>query len=197
MSPSTRAQDTRTRLLDAGVQAFLENGFHGTGIKAVLDQVGVPKGSFYNYFDSKEAFGAATVEHYAQRMGERLATARKEASDPLEGLRTFFLEEMRGFEEAKFVGGCLVTNLGAELEGSAICREALATALSRYIGGITSALADAQASGRVRNDLSAGQLARLLVDAWEGAVIRMKIERTLEPLEQCLALVLDRFLIAQ
>ena len=196
MSP-TKTRDTRTRLLDAGIQAFLENGFHGTGIKAVLDAVGVPKGSFYNYFDSKEAFGAATIEHYASKMGARLGEAMAGASDSVEGLRAFFHDEMRDFERSDFVGGCLVANLGGELEASSVCRDALATAQGQYIDGIAAALAQAQEAGLIRKDHSSAELARVFVDAWEGAVIRMKIERTLAPLEQCLALVLDGFLREQ
>jgi TetR/AcrR family transcriptional repressor of nem operon len=69
----------------------------------------------------------------------------------------------------------------------------LAIALRRYIGGITLALAKAQEEGQVRSDLAPETLASLLVDTWEGAVIRMKIERSLEPLEQCLDRLLDGF----
>ena len=121
---------TRQQLLEEGVAAFLKNGYHGTGIKQVLDAVGVPKGSFYNYFDSKEAFGAATIEYYADDLAEKLAAAVVAAPDPLSGLRAFFERLMRDFKKDKFVGGCLVTNLGGELEVSQTCRTSLRAALS-------------------------------------------------------------------
>lgn len=185
--------DTREALLDAGLHAFLEHGYHGTGIKSVLDRVGVPKGSFYNYFESKEAFGAATIAYFADCMGKKMATAMDGAPNALEGLRRFFTEEMRGFEATGFVGGCLVANLGGELEGSDVFRDALGGAMGRYVEGVSAAIARAQSEGVVRSDLSAASLGRLLVDAWEGAVIRMKIERSLAPLEHCLSSLLDGF----
>ena len=188
--------DTRRRLLEAGIRLFLENGYHGTGLKAVLDDVGIPKGSFYNYFDSKDAFGVATISFYADGMGAKLADALAAAADPVAGLRAFFEGEMAQFERSGFVGGCLVANLGGELEASPRLREALAEAFGRYLGGICEAVAAAQGQGLVRGDVAAVELARVLVDAWEGAVIRMKIERSLEPLAACLRHVLGGYLAA-
>lgn len=193
MTRTRSSQDTRERLLEEGVSAFLRQGYHGTGLKQVLDQVGVPKGSFYNYFESKEAFGAATIEHYADCLAAILTAAMRDAPDALSGLRAFFRMQMKAFEEAEYAGGCLVANLGGELEGSPVFRDALSAALHRYITGIAAALQAAQNSGTVRSDIPAGALAQILVDAWEGAVIRMKIERSLAPLEQCLDRLLDGF----
>lgn len=188
-----RVHRTRERLLDEGVAAFLEHGYHGTGIKAVLDRVEVPKGSFYNYFKSKEAFGAAVIAHYADCLGRKMAAALAKSPDPLSGLRTFFHRLMTDFEEADFVGGCLVANLGGELEGSELCREALATAFHGWRDGVCAALVEAQGAGLVRNDIDALELSDMLIEAWEGAVIRMKIERSLEPLEKCIRRLLDDY----
>ncbi len=193
MTRRRHTDDVRVRLLEAGIAAFRDNGFHGTGIKAILDRVGIPKGSFYNYFESKDAFAVAAIEHYARCMGDKLGAALADAPSSIEGVRTFFRAELDAFVKADFVGGCLVANLGAELEGSAPCRAALAAALGGYVGGISTAIARAQEQGGVRSDISADVLGPLLVDAWEGAVIRMKIERSPAPLEQCLEQVLDGF----
>ena len=159
----------------------------------MVDRVGVPKGSFYNYFDSKEAFGAATIEHYADCLDAKLTAAMAAAPDALSGLRAFFERHMREFEAADFVGGCLLGNLGAEFERSPVFRDALSAAAARYRDGITEALRQAQEAGQLRRDIPAEDLAALLIDAWEGAVIRMKIERSLVPLNTCLARLLDGF----
>lgn len=187
------SDDIRERLLEEGVAAFLEHGYHGTGIKEVLDRVRVPKGSFYNYFESKEAFGAAAIRHYAGCMARKLAEALAGSPDALTGLRALFARLMAEFEAAGYVGGCLVANLGGELEGSDVCREALAEAFWDWRGGIQRALRRAQEQGTVRKDIDAGELADILVDAWEGAVIRMKVERSLKPLEQCLKRLVDDY----
>lgn len=187
------SERTRQRLLDEGVAAFLERGYHGTGLKEVLDRVKVPKGSFYNYFESKEAFAVAAIEHYADCFAAKMQQALYAAPDPVTGLRRFFETLMADFEKAGYVGGCLIANLGGELESSDICRATLASAFRGWRDGVTEALRQGQELGLVRGDLDAGVLADLLTEAWEGAVIRMKIERSLEPLRRVLERLLDDY----
>lgn len=188
-----QSHDTHLRLLDEGVAAFLEHGYHGTGLKQVLDRVDVPKGSFYNYFESKEAFGAATIQHFADGVQQLLTSELEKAPDPLTGLRRFFRALMKRYEAADYVGGCLLANLGGELEGSQVCRETLARAFRDWRDDIRDALQRAQKLGQVRNDIAATELADLLVDGWEGAVIRMKMDRSLKPLRRCLHRLLDDY----
>ena len=182
--------NTRQRLLEVGAKAFLYQGYHGTGLKAILDEAGVPKGSFYNYFDSKEDFASATIQHYASCMGGRLERALRGHTSPIAGLRAFFQAEADAFEKVGFIGGCLIANLGAELDDSPICRETLQSSMNEYLQVLTEVVASAQVAREIRNDIEASELASLLSDAWEGAVIRMKVQKSLAPLHQ----VLDRFL---
>ena len=193
MARPRQSESTRQRLLDEGVAAFLEQGYHGTGLKEVLDRVKVPKGSFYNYFESKEAFAAAAIRHYADCFAEKMRLALDDAPDPLTGLHRFFEALMADFEASGFVGGCLIANLGGELEGSDICRETLAGAFRGWRDGVTEALRQGQQLGLVRTDIDAGELADLLTEAWEGAVIRMKIERSLDPLHRVLDRLVDDY----
>jgi len=193
MARPRQSEATRQRLLDEGVAAFLEHGYHGTGLKEVLDRVSVPKGSFYNYFESKEEFAAATIRHYADCLAGKMRQALDTAPDPVTGLRHFFESLMADFESAGYVGGCLIANLGGELEGSDICRETLASTFRGWRDSVTTALRQGQQLGLVRKDIDAVVLADLLTEAWEGAVIRMKIERSLEPLQRVLNRLLDDY----
>ncbi len=187
---------TRQALLEEGLTSFLRQGYHGTGLKAALDRVNVPKGSFYNYFESKEAYAVAVIEHYADCIGRKMAAALADAPDPITGLRRFFEQQMESFAQANYIGGCLVANLGGELEGSEVCRAALARAMTAWRDGVCDALQAAQAAGLARADMPAEDMADLLVEAWEGAVIRMKIERSLAPLQRCVRMLLDGYLKA-
>lgn len=190
--PRSRANpNTRRRLLEEGVAAFLDRGFHGTGIQEVVERVQVPKGSFYNYFPSKEEFGAEAIRFYSESLLERLDQAEADSPDPVSALRTFFESLMEDFQQANYTGGCLMANLGGELEKSDPCRQALAEAFHALRDRFETMLRQAQKEGLVRTDLEATQLADLLIDSWEGAVIRMKVERSLEPLRRCLAWLLD------
>lgn len=193
MARPRRSDDTRQLLVEEGAAGFLTHGYHGTGIKQVLDAVGVPKGSFYNYFDSKESFGRAIIDHHSLCVQRNLAEALGSSADPVAGLRAFFARLMDDFVQAEFTGGCLIANLGGELEGSEVLRESLAGAWHSWRDGVAVALRRAQELGTIRDDIDATELADLLLESWEGAVIRMKIERSLEPLHKCLRRLLDDY----
>ncbi|MGZ8158621.1 MAG: TetR/AcrR family transcriptional regulator, partial [Methylobacter sp.] len=66
MLEPTKKQINRENLLNQGVALLMEQGYHGTGLKEILDAVQIPKGSFYNYFGSKENFGAEVIQHYIE-----------------------------------------------------------------------------------------------------------------------------------
>ncbi len=192
------SHETKTRLLDEGVSSLIEQGYHGTGIKEVLDQVKVPKGSFYNYFESKEHFGAEVIRHYAGQFLVQLdAQLGKPKADALSALKRCFKQMIRSFDESDQACGCLVGNLGAELGASSeLCREAMAEAMDGIQGRFAKVIERAQDQGKVRTDISADDLAEFLLNSWEGALIRMKIENSVGPLRKFCTLVFDNFLQA-
>jgi TetR/AcrR family transcriptional regulator, transcriptional repressor for nem operon len=195
--PTTRssAHLARERLLDSGVDMLTRKGFHGTGLKELLEQENIPKGSFYNYFESKDAFGAAAIAHYAAGLGAALDRSLAATTTPLDGLRLFFEQRMEHFTAEQFLTGCLVANLGAELDDNAVCGSALRSASLQWRSGLAKAIADAQRAGTIRRDLAASEMADLLSDAWEGALIRMRIERTPRPLQRVIARLLDDYFL--
>ena len=74
MAKSIQKELNRENLLNQGVALFMEQGYHGTGLQEILDAVSVPKGSFYNYFGSKEDFGAEVIQHYIDPFIVKLST---------------------------------------------------------------------------------------------------------------------------
>ena len=166
---------------------LMEQGYHGTGIKEVLDAVSIPKGSFYNYFGSKEQFGAEVIAHYIepfiQQVNEHLSATDLDA---LSALRRYFDVLIVELEAKSFQGGCLLGNLMGEIgDTSEVCRQALARSVRRYRDCLKNGLSRAQQEGSVRTDLSAEEMANFLVDAWQGALLRMKIEQSVGPLKNC------------
>ena len=192
------SHETKTRLLDEGVASLIGQGYHGTGIKEVLDHVKVPKGSFYNYFESKEHFGAEVIRHYAGQFFDQFdAQLGNPKADALAALKKCFKQMIRCFDESDQACGCLVGNLGAEVGASSeLCREALAEAMHGIQQRFAQAIKRAQQQGKVRTDISADDLAEFLLNSWEGALIRMKIENSVQPLRKFCTLVLDNFLQA-
>lgn len=194
-----RKQIKREKLLDQGVQMLMEQGYHGTGLKEILDIVQIPKGSFYNYFASKEAFAAEAISHYIEPFIQRLS---KHLDDPelnaLAALKRYYQELIIEVERVGYKGGCLLGNLMGEMgDTSEICRSALISAVERYRNLQLTALLRAQKEGLVRKDLSADSMADLLVNNWQGALLRMKIEQSVQPLQQFVDTLLGDYFINQ
>ena len=87
---TTIPPDTKTHLLDVGYQLIAKKGFTAVGIKQILDTAGVPKGSFYHYFTSKEAFGEAIISHYFVNYKTRLDTIGRRHSSAQQKLYDYF-----------------------------------------------------------------------------------------------------------
>ncbi|QDT39904.1 TetR family transcriptional regulator C-terminal domain-containing protein [Stratiformator vulcanicus] len=189
------SDDKRRELIDRGAQLLLSGGFHGTGLKTLLDDVGVPKGSFYNYFESKEHFGAEVIREVGRRSVEKLRAQVERFRDGISGLRAFFREQIRGYEANPCHGGCLLGAMGNEIAGeSKLCREALAARFCDFEETLAKGIAKAQAAGKVREDLSAEVLGRAIFAAWEGALIRMKVAGSTAPLTEFETVFLKGFL---
>src|SRR5256714_5577969 len=105
-------ETTKNALLDAGRQVFLEKGYNHAGIETILQAAGVPKGSFYYYFASKEDFGLQVLDRFAGDIGANLERCLgDEGLTPLERLRRYFEEVCVRLESRQCRNGCLVGNL--------------------------------------------------------------------------------------
>ena len=185
----------KDQLLDQGVSLLLEKGYHGVGLKEILDTVRIPKGSFYNYFDSKEQFAAAAISHYIEpfilRLSAHMATPQLNG---LTALQTYYRELIAEVAQSGFKGGCLLGNLLGEIgDTSSLCRQALVEAVARYTRLQKTALERGQQQGQVRLDRSAQDMADLLFNAWQGALLRMKAEQSVQPLQAVCRDLLDDY----
>jgi TetR/AcrR family transcriptional regulator, transcriptional repressor for nem operon len=179
-------KEIRERLLDEGVSLLMEQGYHGTGLQEIVQKVGVPKGSFYNYFPSKEEFSAEVVRHYIDPFIRQLDAhlQRKDISAEA-ALRSYFDELIAETEHKNFKGGCLLGNLIGEIgDTSELCQTSLREAVHRYREKLREGLARGQSEGSFRKDMDARDMADFLVNVWQGALLRMKIECSVRPLAQ-------------
>ena len=188
-------KELREKLLDQGVALLMEQGYHGTGLQELVRSVGVPKGSFYNYFPSKEAFSAEVVKHYIEPFITQLdGHLRRPDVNAETALKAYFNELIEETERRDFKGGCLLGNLIGEIgDTSDLCQLALREAVRRYRDKLEEGLARAQQEGSFRKDLDAKDMADFLVNVWQGALLRMKIERSVRPLAQFCAMLLDGY----
>jgi len=195
MPIQSNKQIKREKLLDQGVKMLMDQGYHGTGLKEILDVVQIPKGSFYNYFGSKEKFAAEAITHYIEPFIE-LLTQHLHASDTdgLTALKNYYAELITEVEKSGYKGGCLLGNMMGEVgDTSEECRQSLLATIERYNLLQESALLSAQNEGLVRKDRSAKSMTDLLFSSWQGALLQMKIEKSVEPLQVCWDTLLDDY----
>lgn len=185
----------RENLLQEGMTLLMQQGYHGTGLKEILDAVKIPKGSFYNYFGSKEDFAAEIIGYYISPYVEQLERYLEHADgDSLAALNRYLNEGIVELEKTEFKGGCLLGNLTGEVgDTSEVCRASLQKALSRYRDVWEMGFARAQTEGTIRTDKTAREMADLWVNMWQGALLRMKIEQSIAPLLQCQQSLLGDF----
>jgi TetR/AcrR family transcriptional repressor of nem operon len=179
----------------AGLKLFLHQGYNATGIQQITDEAGVPKGSFYNHFASKEAFAAAIVERYAQHMRESWDRMMASSpAQPMAAIRHVFAEMLSYHERhSSCSAGCLIGNFAAEIAlSSEACRQNLLAAQLAWRERLAGMLTAAQASGDIRRDIDATALSALTWAAWEGGLLRMKVERSVQPVRDSINLIFDQ-----
>jgi TetR/AcrR family transcriptional regulator, transcriptional repressor for nem operon len=188
-------QFKKDKLLEQGVTLLLEKGYHATGLKEILDTVHIPKGSFYTYFESKEHFAAEAINHYIDPFIQRLSThLQNPALDGLAALKAYYSELINEVTISGFKGGCLLGNLMGEIgDTSPLCQKALLDAVERYSELQKTALERGQQQGIVRLDRSAKSMADLMLNGWQGALLRMKVEQSLKPLQAVCQELLDDY----
>ena len=196
MKKRKQKTEVRTKLLQTGLRLFGENGFNGTGIKEIVDEVGVPKGSFYNYFKSKEEYTVEIIQFYSDSLSilwdDFLISGPK---DPFEALRYSFEMVISHLEQSEVRTGCLIGNLAAEIsEVSDLCRQKMHQATTVWKDRVSKQISQGQAMGTIRGDISTDALTEFLWNAWEGALLNMKIKNTTVPVKECINLLFDFFL---
>ena len=177
--------ETRQSLLDAGVEILTEKGFSAAGLDEILKRVNVPKGSFYHYFDSKDAFGLALIQHYDSFFEHKLNAFLQDSQlTPLDRIRGFVRDAIKGMAKYEYQRGCLVGNLGQEM-GSLPepYRASLQMVLQSWQQKFEACFEEARATAEIPIHSDSRQLAFIFWIGWEGAVLRAKLEQSPKPLQ--------------
>lgn len=177
--------DTRAALIRSGTEVLTEQGFSVSGIDGILKRVGVPKGSFYYYFESKEAFGHAILAHYGAYFRNKLEShLGNTALPPLRRIEAFVADARAGMARHGYRRGCLVGNLGQEVVGLPEgYRDRLRAILADWQQRLTRCLEEARAAGELAPEADCRRLAEAFWIGWEGAVMRARLEADARPLE--------------
>ncbi|MBD3895034.1 TetR family transcriptional regulator C-terminal domain-containing protein [Halomonas sp. ML-15] len=183
MTPESQEITTKERLLEAGLGMLLKHGYSDLGIQALLSETGIPKGSFYHHFSSKQDFALQVVDRYMQEVHQGLdMSLGNHALPPLERVRLFFELSREKYRREGYLG-CLLGGLGQELSGvSETFRHKIEGCFNLIAERITDCLEEAHQRGELAADQEPRQLADLLLDCWEGAALRSRLRRDPGPL---------------
>jgi len=192
-------EDTRARLIAVGAKLVHEKGFNHTGVQEILQASGVPKGSFYFYFQSKEEFGMAVVDFFSQFIAAKMDAHLNDGYLPhVERLKSFFDAMMEYFRHEGCSLGCPVGNLAQELADlSDTFREKLKQALNTMEAKLVACLEAAIEANELAAGIDPYEAASFILNSWEGALTRMKTEKSLEPLVVFDKMIFGRLLQAR
>ena len=175
----------KEEIVEAALKVLHLRGFNATGVQDITGAAGVPKGSFYNHFESKEALGAEVLDRYWQDALTGLDVLKDDSTPPLARLKSYFHGLDQFNRKNKYRPGCMVGNLSTEMsDQSPLIRERLAVILATWTRAIEDCVRQAQADGSLRRDMEAKAIAAFLLNSWEGAVMRTKVDRTRAAYEQ-------------
>lgn len=189
-----KAADTRQQILDIARGIILGKGFAAVGINEILAAAGVPKGSFYHYFKSKEQFGNAMLEDYFSQymvmLEDRLGKTTMPVSEQLLGYFHYWLESQSSdTTEEK----CLIVKLSAEVTDlSESMRMTLKNGTDRIVARLALAVEQGIARGEFPASLHAASVTQELYYLWLGATLLTKVHRNREALESAMRATCER-----
>ena len=174
-------------IIQSGYDLFYEKGYGVTGISEITEKIGIPKGSFYNHFKSKEEFGVAVLDFYMNGNKEYLNKALlNDDRSALSNLKKFFLDFIDMQENVLFCSkGCLMGNMTMELadvnenfqekakEGFEVATQIFEACLDK-----------AKEQGEISSPTDTKQLSSFLINSWQGAAVRMKADKTTDSLKE-------------
>ncbi|MFL4901662.1 TetR/AcrR family transcriptional regulator [Streptomyces sp. MMS24-I2-30] len=180
--------ETRQSLLEAARRIVAAKGYAAVGINEVLAAAGVPKGSFYHYFASKDAFGEAMMKSYFDdyfiTMDGIVADKGKSSAEHLMSYWQRFYDTQAADD---CQGGCLVVKLGAEVADlSEVMRVATKVGTTAIVDRLELMIAEGIADGSVYVDESPRTTAEALYDLWLGASMMAKIHRSAHHLDRAM-----------
>jgi TetR/AcrR family transcriptional repressor of nem operon len=191
-----RSMDTKASILKAGAQIVHQKGFNATGLQEILAAAGVPKGSFYHYFRSKEDFGLALIDYFAAYLKDLKDRFYEDPTlSPVDKVRRLFRWQAESFLRSGFHGGCPIGNLALEMGD---CNEKFRKKLHRVFADMKKTMAahleQASKQGEISRSIDVPEAVDFILSSWEGALMQMKVSKSTYPHEVFDRMVFERLL---
>lgn len=177
--------NTKEILLESGYKMFSERGYNGAGLNDILKEADVPKGSFYHYFENKEMFLLGVLQGYRRRASTLMAPYLEDKEvNAIERFKSYLQQMISLYDDTECKGGCFFGTVAMEMSGgSDLIREDVREGMALWQAGIEKFFIDGQEEGLVSSDICTKELATLFVDGWQGALMRMKLDKSTKALE--------------
>ncbi|MDM8347384.1 TetR family transcriptional regulator C-terminal domain-containing protein [Pseudomonas sp. sp1636] len=181
--------DKRELILAKGAEVMTRRGYHGAGVQEIVQAAGVPKGSFYHYFASKEDFAVQALQQvYGPRLQRYAEALGNPALTPRERILGYYAELVGHFaHQEKREYHCFIGSLSFEMaELSPRLGAEIDAILQRSADILQHCLEQAQAAGELAMDEDCSNLASFIASAWQGALTRLKVASNSQVLDDFL-----------
>jgi TetR/AcrR family transcriptional repressor of nem operon len=196
LGTKSTSTSTRDHLIEVGLELMRKHGYGATGLQEILHAAGVPKGSFYHHFGSKEEFTAAVIERYFTLEAKHVDTVLSNTRQtPLKRLRRYFEELIQMAGQSAPIAGCLLGSLSLEVaDASPLLQNCLSFSFTHWQAAIASVVREAVEKGELPQSTKPESLAGFLLNSWEGALLRSQADENDAPLKDFLRFVFDDLL---
>jgi TetR/AcrR family transcriptional regulator, transcriptional repressor for nem operon len=176
----------REKLLDAGFHLMWKTGYAATGVRDIVAEAGSPQGSFTNHFRSKEDFACEILDRYFAYLSGVVADALGDATlRPIDRLRRYLDIITQKLDDADWSRGCMIGNFSLETTAqNERLRAKLSAIFAQWRAPFAACIAEGQKAGEISSEFDSDELADFLLSSWQGAMLRMKVDRSPEPLDR-------------
>ena len=173
-------------IIAIGSELIRKNGYHNVGVNDILKSCNIPKGSFYNFFYSKEDFALQVMDTYGENGVQRIrATLGANDASPLQRLKQFYSENIDFNELDGLDSGCLINNMSVEMGGiNEKLSQKSEQVMQEMIDVIAECVAEGQKTGEIIDHMPARDIAEFLHTGMFGAFSRMKVNKSREYLDK-------------
>ena len=173
------------KLLQTGIDMMVADGYHNTSINKVIQQAGLPKGSFYYLYKDKKAFAIAAIQQYADDTVAAMDRIFDQPDvTPIASIRQYFAASIDKFQKTNYCQGCFLGNMSLELSDvDEDFRAVIQQSLSRLSASVRKQLDLAVGNGSLKTGANTAVLADLIINTWHGTLLRMKATRSRQPLD--------------
>lgn len=179
-------------LLDKGMALLWSKGYNATSVNDIVKAAGIPKGSFYFYFNSKEDFTVQALEKYFNAQVPLMLEILKNQMVPVkQRLIDFYQYRIDTLKnDLNCTMGCMACNLASEMaEHNEAIRKIIASKGELIKDHIAETIAEAQRNGEISNKIKARDLAEFIEDAGKGAMTTMKEMKSAYPIDNLMNIV--------